>query len=84
MAQTTAAPGTYTLNVDDQGTIHNFHFTGPGGVDVMTDVVGNGEEVVHGDPPEGHLHLRLRPALEPDAWDVDGELIERIHSWATS
>ena len=22
--------GTYTLTVDDQGTIHNFHLTGPG------------------------------------------------------
>jgi plastocyanin len=44
MAQKTAAPGTYTLNVDDQGTIHDFHFTGPGGVDVSTDVSGTGTE----------------------------------------
>ena len=44
MKETTAAPGTYTLNVDDQGTIHDFHFTGPGGVDVKTDVCGTGEK----------------------------------------
>jgi plastocyanin len=44
MEQTTVAPGTYTLNVDDQGTIHNFHFTGPGGVDVSTDVSGTGKK----------------------------------------
>jgi plastocyanin len=44
MKETTAAPGTYTLNVDDQGTIHDFHFTGPGGVDVKTDVSGTGKK----------------------------------------
>jgi plastocyanin len=44
MKETTVAPGTYTLNVDDQGTIHDFHFTGPGGVDVKTDVSGTGEK----------------------------------------
>ena len=27
------APGTYTIEVDDQSDIHNFHLTGPGGVD---------------------------------------------------
>ena len=84
MKEKTVAPGTYTLNVDDQGTIHNFHFTGPGGVDVKTDVSGTGKQVIHGDAAERHVHLRLRPALEPDARHVDGELIERIHSWAPS
>jgi len=34
---TTLAAGTYTIQVDDQSDIHNFHLTGPG-VDEMTDV----------------------------------------------
>lgn len=44
MTQKTATPGTYTLNVDDQGTSHNFHFSGPGGVDVKTDISGTGKQ----------------------------------------
>jgi plastocyanin len=42
--QASAAPGTYTLTVDDQSASHNFHLTGPGGVDVATDVGGTGTE----------------------------------------
>jgi plastocyanin len=34
-------PGTYTINVDDQADIHNFHLTGPG-VDQSTTVDGTG------------------------------------------
>jgi len=36
--------GDYTLVVDDQSSAHNFHLTGPGGVDVSTDVSAEGEE----------------------------------------
>jgi plastocyanin len=36
--------GDYTLVVDDKATIHNFHLTGPGGVDVATDVGGEGQK----------------------------------------
>jgi plastocyanin len=36
--------GDYTIVVNDQATTHNFHLTGPGGVDVSTDVGGEGEE----------------------------------------
>lgn len=35
--------GSYTLVVNDQASIHNFHLTGPG-VDVATDVGAEGEE----------------------------------------
>ncbi len=38
------AAGDYTIVVDDQASEHNFHLTGPGGVDVATDVSGEGEE----------------------------------------
>ena len=34
---TALAPGSYTLEVDDMASIHNFHLTGPG-VDVETEV----------------------------------------------
>jgi plastocyanin len=36
--------GDYTIVVNDQASEHNFHLTGPGGVDVATDVSGEGEE----------------------------------------
>jgi plastocyanin len=42
MGQSTVAPGTYELTVDDQASIHDFHLTGPGDVDVSTDVSGTG------------------------------------------
>jgi plastocyanin len=35
-------PGTYTINVSDRATIHNFHLSGPG-VNVMTAVEEQGE-----------------------------------------
>ena len=37
-------PGDYTLVVNDQSPEHNFHLTGPGGVEVSTDVSAEGEE----------------------------------------
>jgi plastocyanin len=42
--QTSVAPGSYELMVEDLSDIHNFHLTGPGGVDVSTDVAGEGTE----------------------------------------
>lgn len=38
---TQLAPGTYTIDVNDQATIHNFHLSGPG-VDQATDIEGTG------------------------------------------
>jgi Copper binding proteins, plastocyanin/azurin family len=38
------AAGSYTLVVNDQSPEHNFHLTGPGGVDVSTSVSAEGEE----------------------------------------
>jgi plastocyanin len=40
----TLAPGSYELQVDDKSSAHNFHLTGPGGVDVSTEVGGSGTE----------------------------------------
>jgi plastocyanin len=36
--------GPYTLVVDDKSASHNFHLTGPGGVDVSTSVEAEGEQ----------------------------------------
>ena len=36
--------GDYTLVVNDQSSEHNFHLTGPGGVDVSTTVSEEGEK----------------------------------------
>lgn len=36
--------GDVTITVDDQSSAHNFHLTGPGGVDVSTSVGEEGEE----------------------------------------
>ena len=37
-AVTSLPAGDYKIAVDDKSDIHNFHLTGPGDVDVMTDV----------------------------------------------
>jgi plastocyanin len=42
--QTSVAPGSYTLEIEDLSDAHNFHLTGPGGVDVSTDVAAEGSE----------------------------------------
>jgi plastocyanin len=42
--RTSVAPGGYTLEVEDLSDAHNFHLTGPGGVDVSTDVAAEGSE----------------------------------------
>ncbi|MDQ3380049.1 MAG: plastocyanin/azurin family copper-binding protein [Actinomycetota bacterium] len=42
--QTSVTAGSYELEVEDLSDIHNFHLTGPGGVDVTTDVAAEGTE----------------------------------------
>ena len=44
MDKTAVTAGAYTLNVDDQGNSHNFHLSGPGGVDIKTDISGTGKQ----------------------------------------
>jgi plastocyanin len=41
---TALAAGTYDLEVEDLSTAHNFHLTGPGDVDVATEVGEEGAE----------------------------------------
>ena len=42
--QTSVTAGSYELEVEDLSDFHNFHLTGPGGVDVTTDVAGEGTQ----------------------------------------
>jgi hypothetical protein len=41
---TSLAAGSYELEVEDLSTAHNFHLTGPGDVDVATEVGEEGDE----------------------------------------
>jgi plastocyanin len=59
-AVTTLPAGTYTLNVDDQADIHNFHLTGPG-VDVSTDVAGKGKKTFTITLKAGSYHFQCDP-----------------------
>jgi plastocyanin len=56
-AVTTLAAGTYTIVVDDQANIHNFHLTGPG-VDKSTDIGGTGKETWTVDLKAGQYHYQ--------------------------
>ena len=40
----TRSPGSWEVQVDDKSSAHNFHLTGPGGVDVSTEVGETGAE----------------------------------------
>ena len=59
-AVTTQTTGTYTLNVDDQADIHNFHLTGPG-VDVTTDVSFKGKKSFTITLKAGKYHYQCDP-----------------------
>ncbi len=43
---TTLPAGEYTLTFADRSRMHNFRLTGPGGVDVATDVAGSDESTI--------------------------------------
>ena len=57
---TTLAPGAYTLVVNDQAGIHNFHLTGPG-VDVSTDVSSTGTKTFEITLEDGSYHYQCDP-----------------------
>jgi plastocyanin len=59
-AVTTLPAGSYTIVVDDQADIHNFHLTGPG-VDSMTDVSGTGTVTWNVDLQAGSYHFQCDP-----------------------
>ena len=58
---TTIAAGTYTVEVDDQSDIHNFHLTGPGGVDEDSGVSETGKTTWTVTFEAGSYHFQCDP-----------------------
>jgi plastocyanin len=67
---TSVAAGTYTITVDDQSDIHNFHLTGEG-VDEMTDVGGTGKETWTVTLKAGSYHFQCDPHSSSMNGDFD-------------
>jgi len=59
-AVTTLAPGSYTIEVNDQSDIHNFHLTGAG-VDEMTEVSESETETWTVELQDGSYHFQCDP-----------------------
>ena len=53
--------GSYTIVVNDQSASHNFHLTGPGGVDVSTEVSETGEKSLDVDLEAGEYTFVCDP-----------------------
>ena len=70
---TELAAGTYTIEVNDQADVHNFHLVGPGSGRVDGRRRGRREDL-RGHPRGGGVHVRLRPSREPDERGVHGLL----------
>jgi plastocyanin len=58
---TTLAAGAYTLEIKDLSTIHNFHLTGPGNVDVSSDVGSTEDKEVPITLVAGDYHYQCDP-----------------------
>jgi len=66
----TLTAGAYTINVDDQSDIHNFHLTGTG-VDEMTDVSGTGMTTWQVTFQAGSYHFQCDPHASSMNGDFD-------------
>jgi plastocyanin len=64
------AAGTYTITVNDQSDIHNFHLTGTD-VDKMTDVSGTGTETWTVTLKAGSYHFQCDPHFSSMNGDFD-------------
>lgn len=67
---TSLAAGTYTITVDDQSDIHNFHLTGEG-VDETTDVGGTGTDTWTVTLKAGSYHFQCDPHSSSMNGDFD-------------
>jgi ABC-type phosphate transport system substrate-binding protein len=64
------APGSYELQVDDKSSAHNFHLTGPGGIDVSTEVGESGTETFQVELEPGTYSF----VCDPHASSMNGSL----------
>jgi plastocyanin len=69
-AVSTLSAGEYTIEVNDQSDIHNFHLTGPG-VDETTDVGGTGTESWTVTFQAGSYHFQCDPHASTMNGDVE-------------
>jgi len=53
--------GQYKLVIRDTGKAHNWHITGPGGVDLATSVPGTGRTIWKVDLVAGSYHIQCDP-----------------------
>ena len=71
----TLTAGSYTVEVDDQSDIHNFHLTGTG-VDVMTDVGTRDVESFDVTFEAGTYYVPVRPSRENDERELRSHRLE--------
>jgi plastocyanin len=64
----TLSAGSYELQVEDMSSAHNFHLTGPGGVDVSTDVGETGTQSFNVDVTSGTYEF----VCDPHASQMNG------------
>ena len=65
--------------MNDKSDQHNFHLTGPGDVDVMTEVWLDGREPFTVTLEPGTYTFGLRPARELDERDADRRIAATLH-----
>jgi Copper binding proteins, plastocyanin/azurin family len=63
-------PGTYTVNVNDLSSEHNFHLTGPGGLDMSTTVEGTGTATWTITFQAGSYHYQCDPHFNTMRGDI--------------
>jgi len=68
---TSLPAGDYTLEIVDKSDIHNFHLTGPGGVDVMSEVGSQEDEDYQITLVEGKYHYQCDPHSSQMFGDFD-------------
>jgi len=67
---TSMPPGTYTVVVNDLADIHNFHLSGPGGVDMATSIDGTGKVTWTVTFVEGTYHYQCDPHFTQMKGDI--------------
>ncbi len=70
-AVTTLPAGDYAVTFVDRSSMHNFHMTGPGDVDVSTDVAGSDESTIEVTLVEGTYEYVCDPHVSSMSGSVE-------------